>query len=110
MIPKPTIIIISGFDPQALTSLTLTARDINLSSDRFRSTGSYEPDHKTVNFSPTAKLGFAPQALTSLTDILFGLMEIAIGFDPQALTSLTFLTPKIHLVTNVVSIHRLLRA
>ena len=67
MIPKPTIIIISGFDPQALTSLTLTARDINLSSDRFRSTGSYEPDHKTVNFSPTAKLSFDPQALTSLT-------------------------------------------
>ena len=89
MIPKPTIIIISGFDPQALTSLTLTARDINLSSDRFRSTGSYEPDHKTVNFSPTAKLSFAPQALTSLTSFSGAGICNRQCFDPQALTSLT---------------------
>ena len=90
MIPKPTIIIISGFDPQALTSLTLTARDINLSSDRFRSTGSYEPDHKTVNFSPTAKLSFDPQALTSLTSFSGAGICNRQCFDPQALTSLTF--------------------
>ncbi len=89
MIPKPTIIIISGFDPQALTSLTLTARDINLSSDRFRSTGSYEPDHKTVNFSPTAKLSFDPQALTSLTSFSGAGICNRQCFDPQALTSLT---------------------
>ena len=66
MIPKPTIIIISGFDPQALTSLTRTERTC-VQSNR----------------------GFDPQALTSLTAAHPQQEENLHGFDPQALTSLT---------------------
>ena len=54
-----------------------------------QSTGSYEPDHKTVNFSPTAKLSFDPQALTSLTSFSGAGICNRQCFDPQALTSLT---------------------
>ena len=34
----------SGFDPQALTSLTIQAVYLTVDCGRFRSTGSYEPD------------------------------------------------------------------
>ena len=35
---------VAGFDPQALTSLTLKLFTHELAQRRFRSTGSYEPD------------------------------------------------------------------
>ena len=87
MIPKPTIIIISGFDPQALTSLTeLALVDLLYSS------------------------GFDPQALTSLTRTERTCVQSNRGFDPQALTSLTPSVCAYFLGLEGVSIHRLLRA
>ena len=79
------------FDPQALTSLTgAYAADFG-PDNRFRSTGSYEPDLYTRKCKGRGKDGFDPQALTSLTRIHFGSFLVRVGFDPQALTSLTLL-------------------
>ena len=74
------------FDPQALTSLTVTTNFAPKSVVWFRSTGSYEPDRK--------------EAI---------LKALSYCFDPQALTSLTN-TYKDTLYFANVSIHRLLRA
>ena len=41
-----------GFDPQALTSLTVTD-DQGALQLAFRSTGSYEPDQETKNWTPS---------------------------------------------------------
>ena len=64
---------------------------MDLNPLRFRSTGSYEPDQRRYN--PTGrKMCFDPQALTSLTSIVFPFKRDGSRFDPQALTSLTLLT------------------
>ena len=57
---------LSSFDPQALTSLTRDILSLNFGITEFRSTGSYEPDHRLKKFIGSA-CGFDPQALTSLT-------------------------------------------
>ena len=54
----------------------------------FRSTGSYEPDLSMMFHYPLSD-GFDPQALTSLTAGTRGRSKPAGSFDPQALTSLT---------------------
>ena len=97
----------------------------------FRSTGSYEPDHKKSERSQRKK-GFDPQALTSLTGAMplgevqrqcFDPQALTSltknekytrfpvgGFDPQALTSLTHGYITTVYADSAVSIHRLLRA
>ena len=56
----------SGFDPQALTSLTRLKRVM-----------------------AALVISFDPQALTSLTNVVLKDSTYTLGFDPQALTSLT---------------------
>ena len=55
-----------GFDPQALTSLTISGSGQPCSVSLFRSTGSYEPDRECSNKRLHYR-SFDPQALTSLT-------------------------------------------
>ena len=97
------------FDPQALTSLTNSYPPKNQIKQvsihrllrawpyavaglrytvRFRSTGSYEPDHYWSVVDLTMA-GFDPQALTSLTLCTTVFLNGSGSFDPQALTSLT---------------------
>ena len=88
--PDPVILLAAafyaGFDPQALTSLTVGQPEAWIRWD-----------------------GFDPQALTSLTLPDSSTLKLRQCFDPQALTSLTDGdSPKLGQFT--VSIHRLLRA
>ena len=78
--------ILVGFDPQALTSLTMLKVLLIIIRAMFRSTGSYEPDPWRRRQGCCRK-----------------------GFDPQALTSLTA-NDVLVLKEALVSIHRLLRA
>ena len=55
---------------------------------RFRSTGSYEPDRGEWTANDMG-VSFDPQALTSLTPQGYDEAQAYTGFDPQALTSLT---------------------
>ena len=83
----------TGFDPQALTSLTpytTVPLDIDMG---FRSTGSYEPDPSCSTIMKGVCSRFDPQALTSLT-LSWSITVVALdSFDPQALTSLTQTLP-----------------
>ena len=55
---------------------------------KFRSTGSYEPD-LAIKMSSKGAKSFDPQALTSLTYRRRSHLSFYRSFDPQALTSLT---------------------
>ena len=118
------------FDPQALTSLTANILQYVLWLARFRSTGSYEPDHqqqKSVNIVKVFRStgSYEPdQSIRMIINAFFMFRSTGsyepdrekhwfitwiCGFDPQALTSLTQVAA-VPGIQQAVSIHRLLRA
>ena len=97
------------FDPQALTSLTRSGPLPVGVEKRFRSTGSYEPDLSSFLGRGPSRMGFDPQALTSLTDLQKEFARLGV------FRSTGSYEPDLSCVCNTyiyqqVSIHRLLRA